>query len=98
MKVIGLDHRMRGLTGSHLVTMVGRFLWVTGPESAVDLNMTIIGTATGIEIFVTRGTARTGTTTDRAARPGSNVAAPHLLGSGVSFTQASSARILSTEE
>jgi hypothetical protein len=68
MKVIGLDHRIRGLTGSRLVTMGGRFFWVTGRETAVDLNMTTTGTATETGIFITRGTARIGTTTARAAR------------------------------
>ena len=68
MKVIGLDHRIRGLTGSRLVTMGERFFWVTGTESAVDLNMTTTGTATETGIFITRGTARIGTTTAKAAR------------------------------
>src|SRR5262249_21700499 len=68
MKVIGLDHRTRGLTGSGLVTMVGRFFWVTGTETAVDLNMTTTGTATETGIFITRGTARIRTTTARLAR------------------------------
>jgi hypothetical protein len=68
MKVIRLDHRIRGLTGSRLVTMVGHFFWVTGRETAVDFNMTTTGTATGTGIFITRGTARIGTTTARAAR------------------------------
>ena len=68
MKVIGLDHRTRALTGSRLVTMDGRFFWVTGTETEVDLNMTTTGTATETEIFITRGTARIGTTIARAAR------------------------------
>jgi hypothetical protein len=68
MKVIGLDRRIRGLTGSSLVTMGGRFFWVTGKETAVDLNMTTTGTATETGIFITRGTAKTGTATAKAAR------------------------------
>ena len=68
MKVIGLDHRTRGLTGSRLVTMGGRFFWVTGRETAVDLNMTTTGTATETGIFITSGTARIRTTTARLAR------------------------------
>ena len=68
MKVIGPDHRIRGLTGSRLVTMGGRFFRVIGTETAVDLNMTTIGTATETEIFITRDTVRIGTTTARAAR------------------------------
>src|SRR5215471_15430395 len=70
MKVIGLDHRTRGLTGSRLVTMGGRFFWVTGRETAVDLNMTTTGTATETGIFITSGTARIGTTTARAGTTG----------------------------
>jgi len=68
MKVIGLGHRIRGLTGSRLVTMGGDFFWVTGTETTVDLNMTTTGTANETGIFITRGTARTETTTARAAR------------------------------
>jgi len=68
MKVIGLDHRTRALTGPRLGTMDGCFFRVTGTETEVDLNMTTTGTATETGIFITRGTARIGTTTVRAAR------------------------------
>ena len=63
MKVIGLGHLIEGPTGSRRVTMGGRFFWVTGTETTVDLNMTTTGTATETGIFITRSTARIGTTT-----------------------------------
>jgi hypothetical protein len=63
MKVIGLDHRTRGLDGCHLITMESGTMQVTGTAIRVGLNMTTtgIGTMTG----TTTGTMTRATTTSR---------------------------------
>jgi hypothetical protein len=44
MRAIGLGRRMREPIGYRRITMASSSLWVTGPETAVELNMIIIGT------------------------------------------------------
>jgi hypothetical protein len=52
---------MREPFGCHRITMESSTLWVTGPETAVESNMIIIGT---MDVTGTMGmiTTRTGTT------------------------------------
>jgi hypothetical protein len=55
---------MREPFGCHRITMESSTLWVTGPETAVESNMIIIGTmdVTGTMDTITTGTMGTITT------------------------------------